>query len=62
MTRRRPWPAGDIISRAIERARLQDEAGVELQYQSLVATTIDSLNGDGEVTKTETDPAQTVSG
>ena len=49
-----PLPAGDIISRAIERARLQDEAGVELQYQSLVATTIDSLNGDGEVTKTET--------
>ena len=46
--------AGDIIDRAIERAKLQDEAGAELHFQSLVATTVDSLNGDGEVTKTET--------
>ena len=43
-----------IISRAVERARLQDEAGAELRYESVVSTTIDSLNGDGVVVETQT--------
>ena len=38
----------------IERAQLQDETGVELEFESLILTTVDSFNGDGEVTKTET--------
>ena len=46
--------AGDIIDRAIELARLQDEASAELHYRSLVATTVHSLNSVGEATKTET--------
>ena len=46
--------AGAIIDRAIERAQLQDETGVELEFESLILTTVDSFNGDGEVTKTET--------
>ena len=46
--------AGAIIERAIERAQLQDETGVELEFESLILTTVDSFNGDGKVTKTET--------
>ena len=47
-------PLGDIIDRVIERAAAQDESGVEFEYESLIATTTDSFNSDGEVTKTET--------
>ena len=46
--------AGTIIERVIERAKLQDETGVELEFESLILTTVDSFNGDGQVTKTET--------
>ena len=46
--------AGAVIERAIERAQLQDETGVELEFESLILTTVDSFNGDGEVTTTET--------
>ena len=46
--------AGTIIEHVIERAKLQDETGVELEFESLILTTVDSFNGDGQVTKTET--------
>ena len=46
--------AGTIIERVIERAKLQDETGVELEFESLILTTVDSFNGDGQVTKTGT--------
>ena len=44
---------GDVIDRMVERAKRQDEEGVELGYESRITTTIDTLNDDGEVTKTE---------
>ena len=46
--------AGTIIERALDRAKLQDETGVELEFESLILTTVDSFNDDGQVTKTET--------
>ena len=46
--------ASEIISRAVDRARSQDEAGAELLYESIVSTTIDSLNGDGDIVETQT--------
>ena len=45
--------AETILDRALARAALQDESGLELEYEYLVASTVDSLNGDGEVTETE---------
>ena len=45
---------GAIIERAVARANQQDEAGVELEYESLIRTTVDSLDGNGNVTDTET--------
>ena len=49
------FPAvSDIISLAVERARLQDEAGAELRFESIVSTTVDSLNGDGDVVEKQT--------
>ena len=49
------FPAvSEIIGRAVERARLQDEASAELRYESIVSTTIDSLNGDGDIVETQT--------
>ena len=44
---------GDVIDRMVERAKRQDEEGAELGYESRITTTIDTLNDDGEVTKTE---------
>lgn len=44
---------GDVVDRMVERAKRQDEEGVELGYESRITTTIDTLNDDGEVTKTE---------
>ena len=44
----------EIMQRAFARAVSQDEAEAELTFESLVATTIESLNGDEEVTDTET--------
>lgn len=44
----------EIMQRAFQRATSQDEAEAELTFESLVSTTIESLNGDEEVTDTET--------
>jgi len=47
-------PLAEIIARAVARAARQDEAGSELLFESIVSTTVDSLNGDGEVTESAT--------
>ena len=46
--------AGAIIEHVVERASRQDESGVELEFESLIRTTVDSYDGDGSVTNTET--------
>lgn len=49
-----PLPeTGQLIERMVERAQRQDEEEAELAYESRIATSIDTLNGDGDVTKTE---------
>ena len=45
---------GDIMKRVIDRLVDQDESGAELNFDSRIATSVDSLDSDGEVTKTET--------
>ena len=45
---------GEIVRYAVARAASQDEAKTELWFESLVETTVESLNGDGEITGTET--------
>ena len=49
-----PPTVGEIMRRAVARAASQDAAEAELQFESQVATTIESLNDEAEVTKTET--------
>lgn len=44
----------EIMTRAMARAQTQDDAGTELGFESLILTTVDSLNGDEQVTDTET--------
>ena len=46
--------AGDIMRRAIDRLIDQGERGAELEYESRIVTTVHTLDGDNEVTKTET--------
>ena len=46
--------AGTIIERIVERAARQDEAEVELEFESFIRTTVDSFDADGNVTKTDT--------
>ena len=49
------FPAlAEIIEQVVARTKTQDEAGAELRFESVVSTTVDSLDGDGEVVKTET--------
>ena len=49
------YPApGAIIERAVARATKQDETGIELEYQSLIKTTTDSIDDKGNITKTTT--------
>ena len=43
-----------ILDRAIERIETQDESGLELNFESIVLYTVEKLNGDGEITDTET--------
>ena len=43
-----------IIELAVERANLQDDSGIELDYVSSISTINNSLNGDNVITKTET--------
>ena len=49
-----PLTAAVILDRALERAASQYESGAELNHGFLVSSTIESLDGDGRVTKTET--------
>ena len=49
-----PPTVGEIMRRAVARAASQDEAEAELRFESLVATTVESLNDEAEVTNTET--------
>ena len=46
--------ARDIFDLAIERVVGQEERGAELQYQSRIATTVETFDNDGELKKTET--------
>ena len=46
--------AATIIERIVERATRQDESAVELEFESLIRTTVDSFDADGNVTKTDT--------
>ena len=43
-----------ILDRAIERASTQDDSGIELAFEYIVESTVESINGDGDVTETET--------
>jgi hypothetical protein len=45
---------GEIMAQAMARARTQNEAGAELRFESLILTTVDSIDGDQQVTETET--------
>lgn len=45
---------GEIVRHAVARAASQDESKAELWFESLVETMVESLNGDGEITSTET--------
>ncbi len=49
-----PLTAAVILDRALERAASQYESGADLNHEFLVSSTIESLDGDGLVTKTET--------
>ena len=49
-----PPPVGEIIRRAVARAAAQDEDKPELRFESLVTTTVESLNDEAEVRSTET--------
>ncbi|MCE2542210.1 MAG: hypothetical protein J4F30_02045 [Acidobacteria bacterium] len=47
-------PVGDIMQRVVDRVVDQEERGAELQYESRIVTQVDTLDKEGEVTKTET--------
>lgn len=47
-------PVSEIMRRAVTRAAAQDEDEAELRFESLVETTVESLNDQADVTKTET--------
>ena len=44
----------DIIGLAVARARAQDEAGVELGFESTISTIVEKLNGDGDIVASDT--------
>ena len=46
--------AGDIMRRAVDRLIDQGDRGAELAYESRIVTTVHTLDGDNEITKTET--------
>ena len=46
--------ATTIIERALEQARLQHEAAIEREFEYVTAATVESLDGAGKVTRTET--------
>lgn len=43
-----------ILNHAIERASIQDDSGIELAFEYIVESAVESINGDGAVTETET--------
>ena len=45
----------EIINRAVARAKAQDEAAVELEFESRLVSTTDSLSSAGEVERTHTE-------
>ena len=47
-------PVGDIMQRAADRLLDQDERGAELAFESRIVTTVHTLDGENEITKTET--------
>ena len=47
-------PVGDIMQRAADRLLGQDERGAELAFESRIVTTVHTLDGENEITKTET--------
>ena len=50
-----PDPAvGDIMKRVVDRVVDQEERGADLHYESRIATQVDKLDGEGQVTETET--------
>ena len=49
-----PPPVGEIMRRVVARAAAQNEDETELRFESLLATTIDSLDEEAEVKSTET--------
>ncbi|MDE0830007.1 MAG: hypothetical protein OSB03_12485 [Vicinamibacterales bacterium] len=50
-----PLPDADaILEQALDRAAAQDTAGLELDFESLLDSTVESLNGDGDTTDIET--------
>ena len=49
-----PPPLTQIMRRAVARAAAQDEDESDLRFESLVETTVESLNDEADVTRTET--------
>ncbi len=46
--------ASEIMAQAMTRAQAQDETSAELWFESLILTTVDTLDGDEQVTETLT--------
>ena len=46
--------AEDILNRALERAAVQDEEGLELRFEYFVESTAEKLDDEGIVTETTT--------
>ena len=47
-------PVGDIMRQAADRLLDQEERGAELAYESRIFTTVHTLDGENEITETET--------
>ena len=43
-----------ILERALQRAEQQEDSGLELEFESLLESVVESLDGDGAVTDTKT--------
>ena len=46
--------ARTILDRALERASIQDESGIQLAFEYLVESTVESLDKDGATTEVQT--------
>lgn len=47
--------AGEIVNLAVERAEMQYQSGLKLSFESVVESRIETLDGNGEVTRVETE-------